>query len=84
MKISERQIMGKTRTMDVALARHMAMYFCKELTDTSLSNIGAHLGGRDHSTVIHACKNIEQKVLNDTDFKVKINNIKNQIYGNKL
>ena len=84
MKISERQIMGKTRTMDVALARQMAMYFCKELTDISLASIGAHIGGRDHSTVIHACKNIEKKVQADIDFKFKINNIRNQISGNKL
>ena len=84
MKISERQIMGKGRTMDVALARQMAMYFCKELTETSLANIGAHIGGRDHSTVIHACKNIEKKVKIDRDFKLKINNIKNQISDQKF
>ena len=79
MKISERQIMGKSRTMDVALARQIAMYFCKELTETSLANIGAHIGGRDHSTVIHACKNIEKKIQSDGDFKLKIHNMKDQI-----
>ena len=81
MKISERQIMSKSRTMDVALARQIAMYFCKELTETSLANIGAHIGGRDHSTVIHACKNIEKKVKTDREFKLRINNMKNQISG---
>ena len=84
MKVSERQIMGKGRTMNVALARQMAMYFCKELTETSLANIGAHIGGRDHSTVIHACKNIEKKVKIDRDFKLKINNFKNQISDQKF
>ena len=79
MKVSERQIMGKSRTMDVALARQMAMYFCKELTETSLANIGVNIGGRDHSTVIHACKNIEKKIQEDGDFKLRIHNIKNQI-----
>ena len=79
MKVSERQIMGKSRTMDVALARQMAMYFCKELTETSLANIGANIGGRDHSTVIHACKNIERKIQADGDFKLRIHNIKDQI-----
>ena len=81
MKISERQIMSKSRTMDVALARQIAMYFCKELTETSLANIGAHIGGRDHSTVIHAYKNIEKKVKADREFKLRINNMKNQISG---
>ena len=79
MKVSERQIMSKSRTMDIALARQIAMYFCKELTETSLANIGANIGGRDHSTVIHACKNIEKKIQADGDFKLRINNIKNQI-----
>ena len=81
MKVSERQIMGKSRTMDIALARQIAMYFCKELTETSLANIGAHIGGRDHSTVIHAYKKIEKKVQADGDFKLRINNMKNQISG---
>ncbi len=81
MKISERQIMCKSRTMDVALARQIAMYFCKELTETSLANIGAQIGGRDHSTVIHACKNIEKKVKADREFKLRINNMKSQISG---
>ena len=57
----------------------MAMYFCKELTDTSLANIGLHIGGRDHSTVIHACKNIEKKVKANKEFKFRIKNIKNQL-----
>ena len=79
MKVSERQIMGKGRTMNVALARQIAMYFCKELTETSLANIGAHIGRRDHSTVIHACKNIEKKIQEDRDFKHRIHNLKNMI-----
>tara|TARA_Y100000590_G_scaffold468024_1_gene649034 strand:- start:1008 stop:2390 length:1383 start_codon:yes stop_codon:yes gene_type:complete len=79
MKVSERQIMGKTRVMNIALSRQIAMYFCKELTESSLANIGMNIGGRDHSTVVHACKTIEKKMKTDTDFKHKINNIKNQI-----
>ena len=81
MKVSERQIMGKSRTMDIALARQIAMYFCKKLTETSLANIGAHIGGRDHSTVIHACKNIEKKIQENRDFKFRVNNMKSQISG---
>ena len=71
--------MGKTRTMDVALARQMAMYFCKELTDISLASIGAHIGGRDHSTVIHAYKNIEKKMENDVELKQIISKIEEKI-----
>jgi chromosomal replication initiator protein len=79
MKVSERQIMSKSRTRNIALARQIAMYFCKELTETSLSNIGLHIGARDHSTVIHACKNINNKIKKDGDFKIRIENMKSQI-----
>ena len=81
MKISEKQVLGKSRTMKVALARQLAMYLSKELTDASLANIGAHIGGRDHSTVIHACKNIDKKVLAESDFQRKLEVMKNEISG---
>ena len=79
MKISERQILGKSRTMEVALARQLAMLLSKELTSASLANIGIHIGGRDHSTVIHACKNIGRKIVDDPEFQNKVRNIKNQL-----
>ena len=82
MKISERQLVGKNRTMNIALARQIAMYLCKELTDSSLSNIGLHIGKRDHSTVIHSYKNIEKKIKTDPDFKFKIQNLKNKLQIN--
>ena len=82
MNVSERQLLGKNRTMQIALARQIVMYFCKELTDTSLSNIGLHIGKRDHSTVIHAYKNIEKKILKDADFKLKIKNMQNKLQNN--
>ena len=84
MKISERQILGKNRTMKVALARQLAMFLSKELTSASLANIGIHIGGRDHSTVIHACKNIEKRTISDIDFQRKIENMKNEISGKKM
>ena len=81
MKISEKQLKGKSRTLEIALARQTAMYLSRELTNSSLVNIGTHLGGRDHSTVIHACKHIENKIMTDKDFKMKLNSIKNDILG---
>ena len=84
MKISERQILGKSRTMKVALARQLAMFLSKELTGASLANIGIHIGGRDHSTVIHACKSIDKKAISDSDFQRKIENMKNEISGQNV
>jgi len=84
MKVSERQILGKSRTMEVALARQLAMFLSKELTNASLANIGMHIGGRDHSTVIHACKNIDKKILDDNDFQRKVESMKNAISGKRI
>ena len=84
MKVSERQILGKGRTMEVALARQLAMFLSKELTGASLANIGILIGGRDHSTVIHACKNIDKKAIADSEFQRKIDSMKNGISGQKL
>jgi len=81
MKVSERQILGKGRTMEVALARQAAMYISRELTGSSLINIGRHLGRRDHSTVIHACRAIEKKMAEDKEFRSRIDNMKSEVTG---
>ena len=82
MNVSERQLLGKSRIMQVALARQIVMYFCKELTDTSLSNIGLNIGKRDHSTVVHSYKNIERKIKEDAAFKLKMKNMKSKLQNN--
>lgn len=55
---------GTGRTKEVALARQVAMYLAKELVKDSLMTIGAFFG-KTHSTILHACKNIEQKLFSD-------------------
>ena len=50
---------GKTRKQEIVFARQVAMYLIRELTPTSLKNIGNHFGGRDHTTVMHAISTIE-------------------------
>jgi chromosomal replication initiator protein len=51
---------SKSRTRTLVTARQIAMYLCRELTDMSLPKIGAELGGRDHTTVIHADRKIRE------------------------
>ncbi len=55
---------GKSRKMEIVLARQVAMYLSKGLTRYSLKSIGLHFGGRDHTTVIHAIRTV-QDILND-------------------
>ena len=56
------QIVGRTRTKNVALARQIAMYLSREMTSISLKDIGDVFGGRDHTTVMHACTRISDEM----------------------
>ncbi len=56
---------GRRRTANVAHPRQLAMYLARQHTESSLQDIGAAFGGRDHGTVIHAAKTIEQKLRED-------------------
>lgn len=77
--ISPDALQAKKRTQDIALCRQVAMYLARELTDLSLPKIGEEFGGRDHTTVIHAYRKIEQQLVKDHEFKMKIEMIKNDI-----
>jgi len=70
---------SKKRTQDIALTRQVAMYLCRMLTDLSLPKIGEEFGGRDHTTVLHAFKKIETLISKDSDFKHRLELIKNSI-----
>jgi chromosomal replication initiator protein len=70
LKVQE--IKAKRRTRDIAFPRQVAMYLSKSLTESSLSEIGKNFGGKDHSTVIHACKLIEERRKKDGEFDSKI------------
>ena len=49
---------SKTRKREIVQARQIAMYFAKKMTKSSLANIGLHCGGKDHATVLHACRTV--------------------------
>ncbi len=67
-KIRIDALQSKKRTREIALPRQIAMYLCRELTDTSLPQIGKFFGGRDHTTVIHAYDKIASE--KETDAKI--------------
>ncbi len=71
-RIKPQDIKAKKRTRDIAFPRQIAMYLSKVLTELSLSDIGKNFGGKDHSTVIHACKQVEERRKKDEDFNKKI------------
>ncbi|MFZ5908257.1 MAG: chromosomal replication initiator protein DnaA [Nitrospirota bacterium] len=72
---------ARKRTKEVALPRQIAMYLSKQLTSLSLSDIGKNFGGKDHATVIYACKQIEDKRMKDEDFNRLIENLIRKLQG---
>lgn len=66
---------SKTRKREIVQARQIAMYFSKKLTKSSLANIGAHCGGRDHATVLHACRTVNNLAETDKQFKAYLDDL---------
>lgn len=69
---------GSTRTKDIALPRQVAMYLAKEMINESLNMLGVSFG-KTHSTIIHACKNIEKKVATDENLRQQIGKVRRNI-----
>ena len=70
---------SKTRKREVVQARQIAMYFAKQMTKSSLANIGAHCGGKDHATVLHACKTVNNLIDTDKRFRGYINDLQKKM-----
>ena len=74
------QLQAKTRNKDVVHMRQIAMFLMKKYTDKSLREIGSYLGGKDHSTVMHAYSKIEQKIEQDNVFAQKMKMVEQDIF----
>lgn len=73
VKVSE--LLAKRRSRSIARPRQMAMCLSKELTSHSLPEIGEAFGGRDHTTVLHACRKVQELRTNDTDVEEDYTNL---------
>ena len=69
-------IVGPSRRKEVAEARQIAVYLCRELLGLSLSTIGMHFGGRDHTTALHACNKIRNALKSDKRFNRIVGKVK--------
>jgi chromosomal replication initiator protein len=76
------QVKSKTRKREIVQARQISMFYAKDLTKSSLKTIGMHFGGRDHSTVIHACQTVNDLMETDKKFKADIEEIGKRIKMN--
>jgi chromosomal replication initiator protein len=73
---------SKTRKREVVQARQIAMFFAKNMTKSSLASIGLQCGGKDHATVLHACRTVNNLMETDKKFRVYIDEIEKKI-GNQ-
>jgi chromosomal replication initiator protein len=64
-QVEPRQLQSRARSRSALLPRQVGMYLARQLTELSLQQIGAYFGGRDHSTVLHACRKVEQALSRD-------------------
>ncbi|MBQ2659264.1 MAG: chromosomal replication initiator protein DnaA [Erysipelotrichaceae bacterium] len=77
--LTKQQITSANRTKNISSARQIAMYLCRKLLDATYDDIGREFGGRDHSTVMNACDNVEKKIKTDPLYLKAINEIETRI-----
>jgi len=73
------QLQSKTRKREIVQARQVAMFFSKSLTKSSLATIGSQIGGKDHATVLHACKTVNNLIETDKRFRLQVDEIEKKL-----
>jgi len=80
--ISRDDLRSSNRSQRIAQPRQIAMYLLREETDASLPQIGAELGGRDHTTVLYGCERVRARLEHDDQLKRELMSLRGQLYGN--
>jgi chromosomal replication initiator protein len=75
---------GKKRTATIVFPRQLAMYITREITEFSTTEIGQVFGGRDHTTVMHACQKIEERIRSDSALNTRIESLKRKIIESNI
>jgi len=82
--LTPEELIGRSRSRDVALPRQVAMYLMREEVNASLPQIGECLGGRDHTTVMYACDKIADLIERDDRLRRQVLQIREQLFGRAL
>ncbi len=77
--VSMNEMIGATRKREITVPRQIAIYLTREMTGMSLPQIGEQFGGRDHTTVMHSCRVMENNILTDSGMKEIVDQIKRQV-----
>ena len=78
---SEKEIKGRGRSKDIVVPRQVAMYIMREETDRSLADVGAELGGKDHTTVIHGTEKIKREIETNNQLRQEVLTIREMLYA---
>lgn len=78
-KLKLADLKSGTRRQEVVRARSLAMYLTRQLTGSSYHQIGKYFGGRDHTTVLHACRKTESMLQDDTELRVTADEVTEQL-----
>ncbi|MCZ6479484.1 MAG: chromosomal replication initiator protein DnaA [candidate division NC10 bacterium] len=76
-RLKEKELLSKSRHKSIVLPRQVAMYLCRTHTNASLPDIGTEFGGKDHSTVMHACSKIRELLARDDRFRKQLQDLTN-------
>jgi chromosomal replication initiator protein len=77
--ISARQLRSRQQSRGVVIPRQCAMYLARQLSGRSLKQIGQYFGGRDHSTVIHACQRLEALLPHEAELRLNLSQIESAL-----
>ena len=79
--LTPEDLTGPSRRRDVTMPRQIAMYLIREMTSMSLPQIGAAFGKRDHTTVLHACKLVEESLRTSPDIARQVGDLRHMVQG---
>ena len=79
--VTVEDLKGSRRSADIAFARQVAMYFCRDVANLSTPKIGQAFGKRDHSTVMHGCNKIANEIKENTNTKLIVETVKNSLFA---
>jgi chromosomal replication initiator protein len=78
-KLKLGELKSETRRQEVVRARSLAMFLSRQLTGTSYDKIGKYFGGRDHTTVLHACRKTESMIETDNELRIAAHEVADQL-----
>lgn len=79
MAVSQKELFSKSRKQSLVRCRQLAMYLTHKYTNMAYAEIGRRFGGRDHTTVMHACSQIQGRIASDSDYRHQVEELEGML-----